>query len=140
MKQVVVTGSGIICPLGADKASTFAAALDARSGIGACPADIAARLPHIVVAQASVDPQTLLLCIGDRLTNVLNVLIQRAPQLFSAMFLTALGQQINHPPASFYHPIHTLLMVDKAEHLHFVQKALFGSPGIDIDDSLFLAV
>ena len=60
MNQVVVTGSGIICPLGADKASTFAAALDARSGIGACPADVAARLPHIVVAQASVDPQILL--------------------------------------------------------------------------------
>ena len=60
MNKVVVTGSGIICPLGADKASTFAAALQARSGIGACPTDIAAWLPHIVVAQASVDPQTLL--------------------------------------------------------------------------------
>ena len=60
MNKVVVTGSGIICPLGADKLSTFAAALEARSGIGACPADVAARLPHIVVAQASVDPETLL--------------------------------------------------------------------------------
>jgi 3-oxoacyl-(acyl-carrier-protein) synthase len=57
VNKVVVTGSGIICPLGADKASTFAAALEARSGIGACPADIAAWLPHIVVAQACVDPQ-----------------------------------------------------------------------------------
>ena len=60
MNKVVVTGSGIICPLGADKASAFAAALDARSGIGTCPADVAARLPHIVVAQASVSPETLL--------------------------------------------------------------------------------
>jgi 3-oxoacyl-(acyl-carrier-protein) synthase len=60
VNKVVVTGSGIICPLGADKASTFAAALAARSGIGACPADIAAWLPHVVVAQACVDPQTLL--------------------------------------------------------------------------------
>ena len=60
MNKVVVTGSGIICPLGADKASSFAAALDARSGIGACPAEVAAYLPHIVVAQASVDPETLL--------------------------------------------------------------------------------
>jgi 3-oxoacyl-(acyl-carrier-protein) synthase len=50
----------MICPLGADKASTFAAALQARSGIGARPADIAAWLPQIVVAQASVEPQTLL--------------------------------------------------------------------------------
>jgi len=60
VNQVVVTGSGVICPLGADKASAFAAALGARSGIGACPADIATRLPQVVVAQASVDPQTLL--------------------------------------------------------------------------------
>jgi len=60
VNQVVVTGSGIICPLGADKASSFAAALQARSGVGAPPADVAAWLPHIVVAQASVEPHTLL--------------------------------------------------------------------------------
>lgn len=60
MHPVVVTGSGIICPLGADKATTFAAALDARSGIGARPTDIATWLPHVVVAQAAVEPQTLL--------------------------------------------------------------------------------
>ena len=60
MNKVVVTGTGIICPLGADKASAFAAALEARSGIGACPTEVAAYLPHIVVAQASVDPATLL--------------------------------------------------------------------------------
>jgi 3-oxoacyl-[acyl-carrier-protein] synthase II len=60
VNPVVVTGAGIICPLGADKVSTFAAALQARSGVGAAPADVAAWLPHIVVAQASVDPQTLL--------------------------------------------------------------------------------
>lgn len=60
MNQVVVTGSGVLCPLGADKVTAFAAALQGHSGIGACPADIAARLPHIVVAPASVDPHTLL--------------------------------------------------------------------------------
>ena len=60
MNKVVVTGSGIICPLGADKASTFAAALQASSAIGPCPADISTWLPNIVVAQASVDPLTLL--------------------------------------------------------------------------------
>ncbi|WP_027996164.1 beta-ketoacyl-[acyl-carrier-protein] synthase family protein [Simplicispira psychrophila] len=60
MYKVVVTGSGIICPLGADKASAFAAALQARSGIAPCPPDIAARLPHLVLAQASADPHTLL--------------------------------------------------------------------------------
>ena len=60
MNKVIVTGSGAISPLGADKASTFTAALEARSGIGACPSDVAAWLPHIVVAQTSVEPQTLL--------------------------------------------------------------------------------
>ena len=60
MNKVVVTGSGIICSLGADKASVFSAALQARSGIGPCSPDIAERLPHIVVAQASADPHTLL--------------------------------------------------------------------------------
>lgn len=60
MNKVVVTGSGIICPLGADKASTFSAALEARSGIGGCPADIAQWLPHVVVAQSRTEPQTLL--------------------------------------------------------------------------------
>ncbi len=60
MNKVVVTGSGVICPLGVDKASTFAAALEGRSGIGACPADIAVWLPHIVVAQSCAEPQTRL--------------------------------------------------------------------------------
>ena len=60
MNKVVVTGSGIICSLGVDKASTFSAALEARSGIGPCSSDIAVWLPHIVVAQSCVDPQTRL--------------------------------------------------------------------------------
>ena len=60
MNKVVVTGSGLISPLGADKASSFAAALQGRSAIGPCSADIAAWLPHIVVAASPVDPQTLL--------------------------------------------------------------------------------
>ncbi len=60
MHSVVVTGSGIISPLGADKASSFAAALAAHSGVGPAPADVAAWLPHIVVAQATVDPASLL--------------------------------------------------------------------------------
>lgn len=60
MNPVVVSGSGIICPLGADKASSFAAALAAHSGIGGAPADVAAWLPQVVVAQSPTEPQTLL--------------------------------------------------------------------------------
>jgi len=59
VEKVVITGSGLICPLGADKASTFAALLAARSGIGARPPSIAQWLPHVVVAEAAADPQNL---------------------------------------------------------------------------------
>ncbi len=60
MNKVFVTGLGLICPLGADKNSSFANALEARSAIRPAPADIAARLPHVLVAPATVDPETLL--------------------------------------------------------------------------------
>lgn len=59
-EQVVVTGSGVICPLGLDKASTFAALLQARSGVGAATSEIAAWLPQVVVAPVHAEPQTLL--------------------------------------------------------------------------------
>lgn len=59
VQQVLVTGSGVICPLGADKATAFAAALQARSGVGLSAGDIATWLPHVVVAPACVEPDTL---------------------------------------------------------------------------------
>ena len=61
MKKVVITGTGVISPLGATKATTFAAALESRSGVGFCPPEISARFPNIVIAQSIVEPQTLLL-------------------------------------------------------------------------------
>jgi 3-oxoacyl-[acyl-carrier-protein] synthase II len=60
VNKVLVTGLGLISPLGADKASTFAAALAARSAIRPAPADIASRLPNLLVAPATVDPESLL--------------------------------------------------------------------------------
>ena len=60
MNRVLVTGLGITSPLGADKTSSFAAALDARSAVRTAPADITARLPHVLVAPAAVEPDTLL--------------------------------------------------------------------------------
>ena len=60
MNKVLITGLGVICPLGADKHSSFASALAARSSIGPAPADIASRLPHVLVAPAAVDPEALL--------------------------------------------------------------------------------
>jgi len=60
VNQVVITGSGIICPLGADKASSFAAALQARSGVGFCPDELTGKLPQMVVAQTIVEPNALL--------------------------------------------------------------------------------
>jgi 3-oxoacyl-[acyl-carrier-protein] synthase II len=60
VKRVLITGLGITSPLGADKASSFAAALEARSAVRHAPADLAARLPPILVAPAAVEPDTLL--------------------------------------------------------------------------------
>lgn len=47
-------------PLGANKASSFAAALEARSAVRLAPADIANRLPHILIAPTAVEPDQLL--------------------------------------------------------------------------------
>jgi 3-oxoacyl-(acyl-carrier-protein) synthase len=60
VNKVLVTGLGLISPLGADKASTFAAALAARSAIRQAPEDIASRLPNLLIAPATVDPESLL--------------------------------------------------------------------------------
>lgn len=60
MNKVVITGLGMICPLGADKDSSFGAALAARSGVRAAPPDVAKWLPHMLVAPVEVDPATLL--------------------------------------------------------------------------------
>lgn len=89
MNKVVVTGTGIICPLGADKASSFAAALAARSGVGGCPADIAAWLPNVVVAQASVDPQTLLERTDHGLDRATQFALVAAAQAVAEAGLTA---------------------------------------------------
>jgi 3-oxoacyl-[acyl-carrier-protein] synthase II len=60
MNRVLITGLGMTSPLGADKASSFAAALEARSAVRIAPADVADRLPQILVAAAAVEPDTLL--------------------------------------------------------------------------------
>jgi 3-oxoacyl-(acyl-carrier-protein) synthase len=60
VNKVLITGAGIVCPLGKDKNSSFSAALDGRSAIGPCSADIAQWLPHVLTARAAVEPETLL--------------------------------------------------------------------------------
>lgn len=60
MNRVLITGLGITSPLGADKASSFAGALLARSAIRLAPANIAERLPQVLVAPAAAEPDTLL--------------------------------------------------------------------------------
>ena len=51
---------GLICPLGADAHSSFAAALEARSAIRMAPPNFLPRLPHLMMAPAAIDPETLL--------------------------------------------------------------------------------
>lgn len=60
MNKVLVTGIGMICPLGPDKKSCFTNALEARSAIRLATGDIAAWLPHVLVAPAALGPELLL--------------------------------------------------------------------------------
>jgi 3-oxoacyl-[acyl-carrier-protein] synthase II len=60
VKRVLITGLGMISPLGADKASSFAGALQARSAIRIAPPNIAERLPQVLVAPAAAEPDSLL--------------------------------------------------------------------------------
>ena len=60
MNKVFITGAGLICPLGSDKSSSFRAALEGRSAIGPSPADVAERLPDVLVARVLPDPAALL--------------------------------------------------------------------------------
>jgi 3-oxoacyl-(acyl-carrier-protein) synthase len=50
----------MICPLGTDRNSSFAAALEPRSAVRAAPAEITTWLPDMLAAPVDVDPATLL--------------------------------------------------------------------------------
>ncbi|GIG70385.1 beta-ketoacyl-[acyl-carrier-protein] synthase family protein [Phytomonospora endophytica] len=56
MTEVVITGLGATTPLGGDVASTWAAMLDGRSGVGVLAQDWAEQLPVRIAAQLAVDP------------------------------------------------------------------------------------
>lgn len=59
-RKVLVTGIGMISPLGADKHSAFETALAGRCGIGAAAPDIVKWLPNALVAAVATHPETLL--------------------------------------------------------------------------------
>ncbi len=58
--KIVVTGMGLIGPLGVGVAPSFAAAVAGRSGVCPAPAEQCAGIPHLLWAPASADPQALL--------------------------------------------------------------------------------
>ena len=58
--RVLVTGMGMIGPLGADVAQSFCAAAAGRSAIRPAPAALTAGLPNLLIAPAAVEPATLL--------------------------------------------------------------------------------
>lgn len=60
MDKVLVTGMGLICPLGADAKTSFVGALEARSAIRLAPPGFVPRLPHLLMAAAARDPEALL--------------------------------------------------------------------------------
>jgi 3-oxoacyl-[acyl-carrier-protein] synthase II len=59
-KRVVVTGMGVITPLGADVPSTWESMLAGRSGVRKLTDDWAAELPARIAAWAAADPATLI--------------------------------------------------------------------------------
>ena len=59
-KRVVVTGMGVITPLGADVPSTWESLLAGRSGVRKLTDDWAAELPARIAAWAAADPATLI--------------------------------------------------------------------------------
>lgn len=60
MRSVLVTGLGMITPLGADCATSFEAAVQARSAIRRAPPELSAGLPDLLMAPAAAEPQALL--------------------------------------------------------------------------------
>ncbi|MGC4060288.1 MAG: beta-ketoacyl-[acyl-carrier-protein] synthase family protein [Aquabacterium sp.] len=60
MNKVLVTGLGMISPLGVDMAGSFAAALAARSAVRPAPAELCAGLPNILYAPVAAEPAPLL--------------------------------------------------------------------------------
>lgn len=74
MSDVVVTGLGATTPLGGDVASTWAALLEGRSGIGLLSEDWAAQMPARVIGRLAVEP-------GDLIDRVQARRLDRCQQL-----------------------------------------------------------
>lgn len=73
MSPVLVTGLGMLTPLGATAASCFDAAVRARSGVVRAPTAITAGLPDLLVAPVATEPAQLLerkFQAGDRATQM----------------------------------------------------------------------
>lgn len=60
MSKVVVTGMGMLTPLGSDCASNFAAVLEPRSAVRKASDTLSVGLPNLLVAEAAVAPESLL--------------------------------------------------------------------------------
>ncbi len=82
--RVVVTGLGMVSPLGPDVARSFAAALAGRSAVRAAPAQLAAGLPGMLAAPSAVEPASLL--------DAADAGLDRATQLALAAAMQALGE------------------------------------------------
>ena len=60
MSAVLVTGIGMLSPLGADRKASFEGALMARSGVRRAPDALSAGLTNLLMAPVAAEPETLL--------------------------------------------------------------------------------
>src|SRR5690606_30751892 len=95
--------------------------------------DVVAAVPVAVgpVLQVDIDGKPPGQGMGHRQVDALDVLVEGHAQLFAAVFLAALGEQVDDPPAGVDDPVDTAFMVDEAEHFDAAVEALVPGPGVD---------
>ena len=91
------------------------------------------------VLQIEIDCQAFLVGVIDRFPDIPDMLGQALVELVAAVFLTALGQQVNDPPARIHHPVHAALEIDETEHLDSISQTDQIGPFHDVRHRLFFA-
>ena len=92
------------------------------------------------VFQVEVHADTQLTGVCHRLADVGDMLAGHLAQLLAAMLQRAFGQQVQGLAATVGNPVYTLMPVDEAENLYFLEAVNLTGITADHLDGLFLAV